>query len=181
MDKKHFSFEITEGIHLNEHNLKENATLLKFTACSTVHWNKGNLNSFLMEFLEMMTLMWIWYSYFKSVSRFTRTREKINCPGQELAEKLWLLTCCFPARLVTPVLLVTISVFSTKRLKSFWFRKSLSKKRAKTPQENKINIQRHECLCHGEPAQEFFGSANSWIPESAAKIDTLPPEPLLSP
>lgn len=33
--------------------------------------------------------------YFKSVSWFTRTRRKMYCPGQALAEKLWFLFCFF--------------------------------------------------------------------------------------
>lgn len=120
--------------------------------------------------------------YFKSVSWFTRTRRKICSSGQALAEKLWLLTWVFfLARLVTPVLLVTISVFGIKRLKSFWFRKSVAKNPANSLQENKINFQRDACLCHGEPVQDFSGSANSWNTESAAKVDMLPLEPLLSP
>lgn len=53
--------------------------------------------------------------YFKSVSWFTRTRRKIYCPSQALAEKLWFLTWFFLSLDLSHQFYLSLSQFSVSK------------------------------------------------------------------
>lgn len=77
---------------------------------------------------------------------------------------------------LSPQFYLSLSQFSVSKGLNLSDLGNMSQKSLPAPsQENKINFQSGACLCHGELAHEFSGSADSQNPESAAKVDMLPP------